>query len=335
MTNGFTATLTRLALLLTAYVSAAACAPARAVTPTVEAVAAVRPISRSELLHRAKPLLLQLHASQQAHSVQESEIYRELLRKMIDERLEEHEADLAHISVSTGEIDRAIKDIAAGESVEPALAAAEAQREWMTEQDYRDVIRRQLIERKVVQLRLGGLVRIDEDDGRALYRRLLRERVGPATTEVRILAWHIPPGADAAEIEAHEQVAATILARARGGEDLCKVAQYSIVHSTCGSRGHVPFDDLVPDVRDAIANLKRGEFSEPISIGTSPIEAILIVQLQGAPRLPEYGEVRDEMMRRAYSEALERQRRAWLEELRRRTAVPFVDDAAPRNGDEM
>jgi peptidyl-prolyl cis-trans isomerase SurA len=37
----------------------------------------------------------------------------------------------------------------------------------------------------------------------------------------------------------------------------------------------------------------------------------------GAPRVPQYDDTKDKMMERAFGEAMERQRKAWLDELRR------------------
>jgi peptidyl-prolyl cis-trans isomerase SurA len=52
----------------------------------------------------------------------------------------------------------------------------------------------------------------------------------------------------------------------------------------------------------------------PIRFGN---EAVLVVQLAREPEVPEFDQVRDAMTDRAYSEALDRQRKQWLQELRR------------------
>jgi peptidyl-prolyl cis-trans isomerase SurA len=131
----------------------------------------------------------------------------------------------------------------------------------------------------------------------------------------------IPPGADSAVRKARQLLAENIVFRAREGEDFCKlVSQFSDDVATvgkCGSRGPLPMDGLVPEVQSAIDGMKAGEVTEPIPFGsTAADEAILVVQLMSAPRVPKYDEVKDAMMDRAYGEAMDHQRKLWLSELR-------------------
>jgi len=139
---------------------------------------------------------------------------------------------------------------------------------------------------------------------------------------VRILAMRIPPGADSAVFNARMLLAENVVAQVKGGEDFCKmVTQYSDDQqtlATCGSRGPLPLEGLIGPVQTAIRDLKAGQVTDPITFGTSSIDqAILIVQLVSAPRVPKYDEVKENMMERAFGEAMDRQRKIWLDELRR------------------
>ena len=302
--------------------------PVGALASIVERVVAVvgeRPILLTELQHRARPFLSRIYGSTTNPAqiaAHQSEMYRQLLQRMIDDRLEEHAADRAHLSVTPEEIDNAIKNVAKANNLQPSALIAEAKRQGLTEQDYRDELRRQLLEGKLVQLRVRGRVRITDQDGRAMYERSLKETGSQAQAEVRILAMRIPPGADSAVVKARQLLAEDIVRRARAGEDFCKmVTQFSddqATLATCGSRGPLPLEGLIPDVQTAIQGLKAGELADPITFVTSSVEqAILIVQLVSAPRVPQYDEVKESMMERAFGEAMDRQRKLWLDELRR------------------
>src|SRR5579864_2859209 len=91
--------------------AAAAVAPRPAGAVVVERVVAVigdRPILLSELRTRAKPFLVEIAKKmppgpQQAAA--ESQIFKELLEKMIDDELEGQAADKAHVTVTSDEID--------------------------------------------------------------------------------------------------------------------------------------------------------------------------------------------------------------------------------------
>jgi peptidyl-prolyl cis-trans isomerase SurA len=303
--------------------------PSRAGAVIVERVVAVvgeRPILLTELIHRALPFRLRIYESTQNPAQQaahESEMYKQLLKKMINDRLEEHAAERAHINVTSDELDSALKNVAtANHMPSPSALIAEAKRQGLTEQDYRDELRRQILEGKLLQLRVRSRVRITEQDARAAYTAWLKETGSQAMSEVRILAMRIPPGSDESVEKARLLLAENLVARAKAGEDFCQmVSEYSddkATLSTCGSRGPLPLEGLVPEVQNVIRTLKPNEFAEPVIIGNlSTDEAILVVQLVSAPRVPTYDEMKDQMMERAFGDAMEKQKNLWLEELRR------------------
>lgn len=299
-------------------------APRPAAAAIVERVVAVigeRPILLSELRHRARPHLIAIAAQSPSPAQQaaaESEKIRELLTRMIDDRLEEIAADKARLSVSAEEVDAGIKNVAASQRMGVPELLAEAARQGLSEQDYRDEIRRQLLEGKLIQLRVRGRVRVTETDARAAYTRWLRDFGGDVVIEPRILALRIQQGATAQDIQVRETFAQDLAMRARKGEDFCKlVAEYSDdtqTKTTCGSRGPQPMQALFPPLQELVKKLGAGETGDPLRFGN---EAILIVQVRDAAHVPKFEEVKGAMLERAFGEAMERQRKAWLQELRR------------------
>jgi peptidyl-prolyl cis-trans isomerase SurA len=313
------------AFVSAAFALAAAVAGARTASASiVERVVAVvgeRPILLSDLRHRARPFLYRIIAStpnpaqQAAH---ETEMFRELLNRMIDDRLEEHAADQAHLSVSPDEVDNALRNVAGQAKITVHDLVAEAKRQGLTEQDYRDEIRRQVLEGKLIQLRVRGRVRVTDQDARATYDRYVREMETQQPVDVRLIAMRIPQSASSTLIDARVKLADEIVARARSGEDYCKlVREYSDEtrsHDSCGSTGPQPLDNLQGPIQEAVRRLKVGETSDPIRFGN---EAILIAQLAEQPKVPAFEEVKEQMADRAFAEAMDRQRKLWLQELRR------------------
>jgi peptidyl-prolyl cis-trans isomerase SurA len=310
----------------------AACAVAAAVTLAgvksaraviVERVVAVvgeRPILLSELQRREHPFLFRILASAQNPAqiaAAKSEMEKELLNRMIDDRLEESAADKAHLSVSAEEVDNAIRQIATSARMQVPQLVDEARKQGLTEMDYREELRRQVLEGKLIQLRVRGRVRVTDQDAHATYLRYLGEIEKQHPLDLRILAKRIPPGSNAEQVAALSRLANQIVDQARKpGADFCAlVEKYSDdvqTKKTCGSRGPQPVGALVPELQAAIAGLKAGDVTEPIPGGS---DAILIAQL-GPDRAPTFDEVKDEMWNRAYGEAMEHQRKLWLDELR-------------------
>jgi peptidyl-prolyl cis-trans isomerase SurA len=296
--------------------------PARAVIiERVVAVVGERPILFSELRRRARPFLSRILASTQQQAqvaAQESEMYKELLNRMIDDRLEEQAADKAHISVTPDEVDAALRNVAGQAKIPIRDLLVEARRQGLTEQDYRDEIRRQVLEGKLIQLRVRGRVRVTDQDARAAYDHWIKEMQAEHPVDVRMIAMRLPQGAPPAVVEARVKLAQQVVARARGGEDFCSLVQQFSDDTknaqNCGSTGPQPLEALKGPIEDAIRDLKDGEVSDPVRYGN---EAILVIKLVGQPQVPPFEKVKESMADRAFGEAMERQRKLWLGELRR------------------
>jgi peptidyl-prolyl cis-trans isomerase SurA len=310
-------------------------ADARAtIVERVVAVIGERPVLWTELLHRAVSGRIQIRV--QAHdanvvSVQEQEMYKELLDRMIDDRLEEQQADRAHFGVSQEEIDKAIVNIAAqaqsqqGRPVSAAEVLSEVRRQGLTEQDFREELRRQILEGKLIELRVRPRVRVTDQDARAAYQHWSQEVRDKEPVDVRILALRVLRGVPKAQVDARMALAEELRKRAREGADFCKlVAQYSDDISTrdsCGSRGAQPMSTLMPRIQEAVHSTKPGAVSDPIEVSTGQEEAIVIVMPMGQMRVPPFDEVKADMTQRATLDAVDRGRKLWLKELRRSTYI--------------
>jgi peptidyl-prolyl cis-trans isomerase SurA len=304
-------------------------APRPAEATIVERIVAVvgeRPILLSELRHRALP-----HRYRIAMSVQnptqlaqaESELYRELLTRMIDERLEEQAADKAHLTVTPEEVDNGIRQVASQSNLAPRDVIEEAKRQGLTEQDYRDEIRRQVLEGKLMNLRVRNRVRVSEVESRAAYTRWAREVTEQSPVDVRFIVLNVGPGATQQDTQDRITFAEEITGRARAGEDFCQLvldhSEEPTLKDRCGSRGPIPISSLPNEIQGLATSLKPGQTGDPVffrdAMGNS---AVLVVQLAPEqPKLPSYEEVREQMMERAFYDALERQKKLWLQELRR------------------
>ena len=219
--------------------------------------------------------------------------------------------------MSAEEVDNAIRNIASSAHLTLQQLLEEAHRQGLSEMDYREELRRQVLEGKLIQLRVRGRVRVTDQDAHTAYQRYLVEMEKQHPIDLRILAKRIPPGSSMDQVQQLTHLANWLVNEARKpGADFCAlVEKYSDdvqTKKTCGSRGPQPVGALVPELQAAIAGLKAGDVTEPIPGGA---DAVLIAQV-GPDRMPTFDEVKDEMWNRAYGEAMERQRKLWLDELR-------------------
>lgn len=313
----------------------------RADAVVVEKIVAIvgdKPILLSELRARAKPFLIQILQNVPAGAQQaaaQSQLLKDLLEKMVDEELEAQAAARANITVSSAEIENAFDNIAASQGVTKEAIFKEARaRNGLTEQDYREEMRRQIIEGKMIQLRVKGRVRITEEDIKTMYDRVLREEkkrrdYHPAWIVLRVL-----PGSSAQAAAERKALADDIAARAKKGEDFAKLAAtYSDDSATRENGGDVGVRSpagspqaasgkspvLGADLEAAALLMEPGDISAPITIG--PNIVVMKLLSRQPSRYTSFKEAKNEMVQRLQAEIMEKAKKKWLEELRKKTHV--------------
>src|SRR5690606_14007137 len=141
----------------------------------VVAIVGERAILLTDLRQRATPFLLKVYAESLPDAQRNaaiSQVYRATLERMVEEELEQRAAAQARITVTSEEIDQALRVIASQNGIQPEQLVEEAGRQGMTETQYRAELRRQVIQQKMANLRLQGRVRVTDDDLRSEERRV-------------------------------------------------------------------------------------------------------------------------------------------------------------------
>jgi peptidyl-prolyl cis-trans isomerase SurA len=311
----------RLALLPAAALLAAGLAftsPAPAtVVEKVVAIVGDSPILLSELNHRSRPYLAKIYGSvpkpQQDFAI--GEMRTELIKKMVEERLVALAADKLNVTVTSKEVDDAIKLKAADEKKSVAEVLKDSEKMGMSEQDYRDEVRRELLFGKMLETRVRGRVRPTEDDAREYFKRIQVQERRQQTWRGAVIVLDLPAGSKGEEARA---LADAIVKQARGGTDFAFLAKkYStdaLGREKGGDVGWRQPTGYGKVFDEAILRLDRGEISEPL-IGTSTITIVKVVDRE-VSQIPEYGKVRDAIYGRVRDELLQKQIKLWLDELR-------------------
>ena len=320
------------ALALAASVSSlglAALAPRSARATIIERVVAVvgdRAILLSELLDRARPFQMQVYGSVPegaSRNAALSQLYKQLVERLVDEELQGREAAKSNITVSAEEIQSALERVAKQNDVTVEQLLEEAQKNGLGAAEYRGEIRRQLLDAKMLNLRIQGRMRIGEDDMRAAYKRIAHDERRKLEFRAAWIRFQIEPGSGSAGAASQREAAAQVSARARAGEDFGDLARtYSSDAATREQGGLLaPMrpGELPPEVDAALLSMEPGDVSQPVRLG----DAWLVLQLvERAPsQLPEYEKARPQLQTRVYAEKMDAARRQWLDSLRKRTHV--------------
>jgi parvulin-like peptidyl-prolyl isomerase len=106
-------------------------------------------------------------------------VLHEVTERLVEEYLEESEAERLKISVAPDEVDHAVEQLAQGNntSVQTLLKTVESQ--GVKADELREALRRQLLEGKLLLLRGNQMQRIEEKDLRARYEQMKKQVKDP------------------------------------------------------------------------------------------------------------------------------------------------------------
>lgn len=295
--------------------------PANGAATVVERIVAVvgdRAVLMSELRYRATPYMARAKdlPSESHRAAAITQLNKQLIQQLVDEELIARAARKAKIVISDQDVTTALERVAKQNNVTVERLLEEARSSGMKDGQYRDELRRQLLEARLLSLRVQGRVRVRDEDLRAAYLTYVMEERKKLGFEV---SWIVM---DASTVDG-SRIAETVTQRAKSGESFQTLArQYSIDPTTRaqgGSLGRLQPGKLPAMVDRVALRLQVGEVSSPIRIADRLI--ILRLDKRDESQLPEFEEARAELTERVYSEKMAKARRRWLDGLRVQTHV--------------
>ncbi len=287
------------------------------------AVVGEKAILLSDLRARAQPFLLQVHqtvpeGAQRSAAI--SQLYRSVLDRLVDEELEERAAQQSKLAVTGREVDEALLRVANQNKISVQSLLSEAQRNGLSEAAYRDELRRQLLEAKLINVRLQGRIRVIDQDVHDAYRRMvLEERQRLSFTPAWIVIF---AGDSVAEQHKRRALAEGIAEMARTG-DFAQLAQrYSQDPGTRRSGGALPrvtLQQLSPTLARVALSLDVGQTSAAVRDGDRYV--VLKILSREESKLPEFEDARQELAERVYMEKMAQAKKQWLDGLKRQHHV--------------
>ncbi len=291
------------------------------VVERIVATVGERAILLSDLRRRAEPFMLQVQQSVPVGAQRNaaiSQVYKAVLQKIVDEELMEKAAAQAKVNITPTEIDEALKRVAQQNKMSVEQVLSEAGRAGMPESKYREELRRQLLEAKLLNVRLQGRIRVTEEDLRAAFQKIEAEE--RAQLGVR-LAWIVVRGSNRSAAEAR-QLVDVAAARARR-EDFASVARAlsedSATRAAGGAMNKLQPGALPPDLARNALSLAVGQVSQPFRSGADFV--ILKVLERDPSNLPDFESAKRDLGERVYMDKMAQARRTWLDNLRRQQHV--------------
>ncbi|HEX6764052.1 MAG TPA: peptidylprolyl isomerase, partial [Polyangiaceae bacterium] len=182
--------------------------------------------------------------------------------------------------------------------------------------------RRQLLQTKLINVRLQGRIRVTEDDLVKAYRAIELEEREKLSFKAAWLVVAVPEGLTAVDARDRRQLVERIRRDAERSDFASLVQIYSDDPSTKKSGGVLPYTKIpeTPDLlRQPIASTDAGRVSAPVPVPGGL--ALVKVLNREESSLPSYEEAKNELAQRVYLEKMNTARRTWLDSLRRQQHV--------------
>jgi peptidyl-prolyl cis-trans isomerase SurA len=259
------------------------------------------------------------------------EMRRNMLNRLIDERLASQEISRLKISVSEEAVDREIARILKENRLTQETLEAELRKEERTITDLRQQINEGLEQRKLVSREVQSKTVITDEIVEAYYQSNPEDFQGKGRWRIQDIYLPYYPDDTPEERARLRDLAQEILKRVRAGVDfglLAKNYSQGPGAEAGGDMGYFAPGELEPVLEAAVENLKAGEVSPDIET-TRGIHIIKVTEVdRGPPKALD--EVRESIRNVLYKREVEFRYREWLSSLRERSYVKIVDETSPQ-----
>jgi peptidyl-prolyl cis-trans isomerase SurA len=305
--------------------------PAAEGTETVDRIVAVvndDVITLYELNQSLQPYAERIktlgYSSNQEHTML-FKVREEILRKLIDEKIEDQRIKRLNIVVSEQEVDRTIERIKENNYLTDEEFRAGLKAEGLTIDKYRERLKAQLLRSKLINREIKSKIVITNEDIKTYYDSHSEKYGGETKYHLRNILMRVSPLADAIEKRRVKKEIEAVLAKLKNGEpfeNLVAAYSESPVASEGGDLGLFTLDKLSPTLREAVKDLKAGELT-PVLDTEHGYQIFLVQEVIQIPGKP-LEQVTPEIEKILFDKIVDERFQAWLEELREHSLIKTI-----------
>ncbi len=255
---------------------------------------------------------------------------RMALERLIEDKIFDQEVKRANITVTPPEIDHYIERLKAANQLSDDEFAAQLSRRGLTPDEYKQDLKRELLKHKLVERNVKSRVVISDKEVDDYYRSQQTGQAPDAKSELRLRAvfLSIPAKATPAAEEEVRKQAEELRKKAASGDNFAELARrYSQGPGATqgGELGQISESDMLPEMRQALGQLKPGQVSQVIKVPGSYV----FMQIMNPATQPSASglrpEQREQIRVKLEHEALEKGFREWLTDLRSKAYVKIME----------
>lgn len=258
---------------------------------------------------------------------------KEILNRLIDEKLIIRAANKEGVEVTTDDIERTIDNIIKQNNITLEVLESELKKQGMSMEEYRASMRKRMLEARYIDQVIRPRVNVSDAQIRAYYSREVASLTKQTdAADVWIIFVAVPDGADEATRALLREKTVLIRQLITDGKDFNLSAKESSDHPSAadgGFLGTFSKGQLFPLLDAAAFGLTPGQVSEPLE---SPQGYFLLkAQPKEGTNTVSYEQAKADIEQLLYQEEQERQLNLWLTEARASAHIEiFLDKPAER-----
>ena len=274
----------------------------------------------SEVLEVAAPAEAQIRADG-GNDSDVSRLQQEILERLIERALIRQVVKRAELDASDAEVDEAIADIARENQLTPEELRASVEAQGLPFASYRERIRSEIEQRKVVSAMVASKVHVDDDEVRRVYDQEFADQ--PSGGEEFYLRQLLvtPKGEGPAALRAACHEVEVARARIEAGESFKAVAsQVSEVNPQLGGAiGWLHQRELAEWMRKAVADLQPGDLS-PVVEAPFGCNLIEVVERRPYERIT-WERAKEPLREQIFEQHMAEQYRKFIDAIREQTYI--------------
>jgi len=239
-------------------------------------------ILESELSKETSAIMQRIQASN-SQMPPEVVIRKQVLEKMIVEKLQRQQAERAGIKINDETVNNSAVEIAQRNNMNLAQFRAELERQGMSYKSFLDTVRDEIAINQLKAREIGNRIKVTEHEIDHFLE--TQDKIGDESIQYHLghILIAVKEAASPAEVQQAQNKAADLVKRLRAGEDF---RQLAISHSNDnnalkgGDLGWRSIGDVPSLFQGAITNMKTGEVADPIR-SPSGFHLIKMLELKG------------------------------------------------------
>ncbi len=251
-----------------------------------------------------------------------AEALRAAFDALVADKLFEQQVKKLDLGVTDAQVDAQVEAIKAQNHFDDAQLDMALTAQGLTRPAFRDRIRNQLQNFAVLQFKVGGRVKVTDQELENYYRSHPQEFEGDEELHVRHIFLPLAEDASPAEVQRVQDEGNRILQRLRTGEDFAKVAREVSRGPSAeagGDLGWLKRGTIQKALEDAAFALKDGQFSGLVRAGNGVHILRVDERRKGAGH--SFAEVKETIRDRLVNELADKYREQYVAELRREANI--------------